>query len=753
MKKLLLTTILLGVIFYSCNSGSSWQSYSKDKAIEQKVDSVLALMTLDEKIAQTTQFTSNGEIITGPASKSDVAKYLREGTIGSVFNTVTVKNNKTIQDAAMQNSRLKIPVLIGFDVIHGFSTIFPMPLAEACSWDLELMRKTARIAAEEASSVGIHWTFAPMVDIARDARWGRVMEGSGEDACLGSLIAKARIKGFQGDDWQNLKENNTILACAKHFVAYGAAEAGRDYNVADISERTLYETYLPPFKAAKDAGVATYMAAFNEIAGIPCTGNKFLLTDLLHHDWQFGGFVVSDHTAVKELIAHGVAKGEKESVALAINSGIDMDMADGLYIGNLKKAVEDGLVSEKTIDNSVRRILEMKFLLGLFDDPYKYLDEEREKSTLMKPEFLEIAKEAVRKSVVLLKNDNSYFPIDKNKAQTVALIGPMIKNRNSLNGEWAGRGRRNESVSLFDGLVEKYKDSEVKFVYAAGCDLTTDSKAGFAQALSVARQADIVLVAMGEDFNLSGEAASRTDIKLPGVQQELLKEIKKYKKIGLVLFNGRPLDLSWEAANVDAIIEAWYPGTMAGHGVADIIAGDCNPSAKLAISFPRNIGQVPIYYNHKNTGRPVDPANPKADYRSFYLDADNSPLYPFGYGLSYTSFTISNIKLDKNSLSKGNKITITANISNIGNFDGEEIAQLYIRDITASVTRPVKELKGFKKVSLKQGETKQITFVISDKDLAFYDVNMKYITEPGSFKLWVAASAADETNEADFTLK
>lgn len=754
MKKLFIAVSFLSILFCGCNKNPSWQSYSKDRTIEQKVDSVLALMTLDEKIAQMTQFASNGEIITGPASESDVAKYLREGTIGSVFNTVTVENNKTIQDAAMQNSRLKIPVLIGFDVIHGFRTIFPMPLAESCSWDLDLMRKTANIAAQEASSVGIHWTFAPMVDIARDARWGRVMEGAGEDPYLGSLVAKARVKGFQGENWESLKEANTILACAKHFAAYGAAEAGRDYNVAELSERTLHEIYLPPYKAANEAGVATYMTAFNEIGGVPCTGSKYLFTDLLRKDWGFGGFAVSDHTAVKELIAHGVAKDDKEAAVLAVNAGVDMDMADGVYIDNLKKAVEEGLVSESVIDNSVRRILEMKFILGLFDDPYKYLNEEREKSTLMKPEFLETARDAVRKSVVLLKNDNNYFPLDKTKAQTVALIGPMVKNQRSLNGEWAGRGNRSESVSLFDGLTEKYKDSNVRFVYAEGCDLTTNDKSKFSQALSAARQADIILVAMGEDFNWSGEAASRTDIRLPGAQQELLKELKKLnKKVGLVLFNGRPLDLSWEHENIDAILEAWYPGTMAGHGVADVIAGDYNPSAKLTISFPRNIGQLPIYYNHKNTGRPVDPANPKGDYRSSYLDVDNSPLYPFGYGLSYTSFSIGNLKLDKPSLAKGGTIAVTADVTNTGSYDGEEIVQLYVHDITASVTRPVKELKGFSKVALKAGETKQVKFEISEKELAFYDLDMNYTAEPGVFKLWVASSSADETNVIDFELK
>jgi beta-glucosidase len=752
MKKQFIIYIFLSLALISCNKNLSWLSYSGDRQIMHKVDSVLAMMTLDEKIAQMTQFASNGEIITGPASQSDVAKYLREGTIGSVFNTVTVNNNKTIQDAAMNNSRLKIPVLIGFDVVHGFRTIFPMPLAESCSWDLELMKETSRIAAEEASAVGIHWTFAPMVDIARDARWGRVMEGAGEDPYLGSLIAEARVKGFQGENLKDLKKNNTILACAKHFAAYGAAEAGRDYNVANISERTLFETYLPPFKAAKDAGAATYMTAFNEIAGVPCTGNGYLINNILRNNWQFGGLVVSDHTAVHELVPHGVAKDDKGAAAIAVNAGVDLDMADGVYIDNLKKAVEEGLVTEQTIDNSVRRILEMKFILGLFDDPYKYLDTNREKATLMKPEYLEKAREAVRKSVVLLKNDN-IFPIDKSKQMTIALIGPMVKEQRSLNGEWSGRGRREESITLYDGLNEKYKGTNVKFIYAKGCEIEGNDKSGFSEASAAARKADVVLIAMGEDFNMSGEAACRTDIKLPGVQQDLLKELKKLnKKCALILFNGRPLDLSWEDANMDAILEAWYPGTMAGYGIADVIAGDYNPSGKLTISFPRNIGQLPIYYNHKNTGRPVDPANPKADYRSSYLDIDNSPLYPFGYGLSYTTFSIKNLKLDKISFKSGETITVTADVSNSGEYDGEEVVQLYIRDLVASITRPVKELKGFARISLKKGETKEVKFLITDKDLAFYDATMNFTTEPGEFRLWVSSSSADETNSTLFKL-
>lgn len=751
---------IFGIIFIcalgmsACSpSSKSWKSYSGDKNVERRVDSVLSLMTLEEKIGQMTQFSADWDI-TGPVMNNNFEPYLKKGLVGSIFNAVSVDGVRKLQEMALAESRLKIPVLFGYDVVHGYKTIFPMPLAESCSWDLELMKKTAQIAAEEAAAEGLQWTFAPMVDITRDARWGRVMEGAGEDVYLGSLIAEAKVKGFQGEGVADLKNINTVLACAKHFAAYGAAEAGRDYNTTDMSDRTLREIYFPPFEAAHKAGVATFMTAFNEIGGVPCTASKYLYTDVLRDEWNFNGLVVTDYTAINELVPHGVARDDAQAAELAANAGVDMDMTGGVYIKHLMKLVEEGKVSEATIDNAVRRVLEMKFLLGLFDDPYRYLDNEREKNTIMKPEFLQVAREAAAGSMVLLKNDDGYFPIDRTKARTIALIGPMIKEQNSLNGEWAGRGVRGQSVTLYTGLMEKYKDSAVKFVYAEGCDLTTGNEAGFAQALSAARSADVVLVAMGEDFNWSGEAACRSDIKLPGAQQQLLKELKKTgKPIGLVLVNGRPLDLSWEAENVDAILEAWYPGTMAGHAMADIIAGDYNPSGKLTMSFPRNVGQLPLYYNHKNTGRPIDPKNPKVDYRSFYLDVPNTPLYPFGYGLSYTSFEIRNMKLDKEVLKGGEALKVTAEVANTGNYDGEQVVQLYIRDLAGSVTRPVKELKGFEKVTLKKGETKTVQFEITPEMLAFYDINMDFKAEEGDFKVWIAADSADETNEAGFSYK
>lgn len=751
MNKILVALIAL-VLITSCEKKSNYKSYSGDKTIEKRVDSVLSLMTLEEKIGQMTQFSGYGEI-TGPKMQGDVIPYLEKGLVGSMFNEFTVEKVRKLQEIALSKSRLKIPVLFGYDVVHGFRTIFPMPLAESCSWEPELMKKSARIAATEAAAEGIAWTFAPMVDIARDARWGRVMEGAGEDVYLANIISKARVEGFQGDNWRDLKGVNTLLACAKHFAAYGAAEAGRDYNTAEISDRTLREIYLPPFKAAKDAGVATFMTAFNEIGGVPCTASKYLYTDILRDEWDFRGFVVTDYTAINELIPHGVAAEESHAAELAANAGIDMDMTGGVFIKNLKKKVEDGVVSLETINKATSRILEMKFLLGLFDDPYRYLDEARQKATRMKPEFIKAARETAKRSVVLLKNE-SFFPISDKSDKKVALIGSMVKNKTSLNGEWAGRGDRSQSVSLYDGLKERYKNSKVKFVYAKGCELMGDDKSGFNEALRVAKKADVVLVAMGEDFNWSGEAASRTNIKLPGVQQELLMELKKLNKpIGVVLMNGRPLDLSWEDKNVDAIMEAWYPGTTTGDALADVISGDYNPSGKLTLSFPRNIGQVPIYYNYKNTGRPLPKDNPKQDYKSSYLDVANTPLYPFGYGLSYTSFNISDVKIDKKSFKKGEKLNITANVKNSGNLLGEEVVQLYIRDIVGSVTRPVKELKGFKKISLEPGESKRVEFSITEKDLRFYDINMSFTSEPGKFKLWVGNNSADETNELEFELE
>lgn len=761
MKKCILTILPIAAlaIAVSCTKPASeavpgWKSFSGDKRIEQRVDSVLRLMTLEEKIGQMSQFSANWDI-TGPVMSDDFEPYLRKGLVGSLFNVYTVDGVRKLQEMALAESRLKIPVLFAYDVVHGFRTIFPMPLAESCSWDLDGMRESAAIAAAEASSEGIKWTFAPMVDITRDARWGRVMEGAGEDPYLGSLIAKARVEGFQGGtDWRSLADLNTMMACAKHFAAYGAAEAGRDYNTVELSNRTLEDIYLPPFLATVEANVATFMASFNDIDGVPATANKYLLTNVLRDQWGFRGFVVTDYTGANELVPHGVAKDEAEAAVLAANAGIDMEMTGAVFIKYLKEAVEKGRVSENTINRAVCSILEMKFILGLFDDPYRYLNNEREKETIMKPEFLEAARKSAARAIVLLKNDGKLLPLSKDKNVKVALIGPMVKDKVNQNGEWTGKGDRLQSASLFEGLTEAYAGSKVTFTYAQGCDLTTNDQSGFAQALNTARGADIILAAMGEDFNWSGEAASRTDIRLPGAQQALLKELKKTgKPVVLVLMNGRPLDLSWEHENLDAIVEAWYLGTMAGYGIADVLSGAYNPSGHLTMSFPRNVGQVPIYYNQKNTGRPLPPENPSMDYKSSYLDVPNSPLYPFGYGLSYTTFAIDNIRLDKTSFTPGETLTVTADVTNTGDRAGEFVVQLYIRDLVGSVTRPVKELKGFRKIELDKGEKMQVSFPLTEKELAFYGITDKMKAEPGEFDVWVASNAEDNSNRATFSFR
>lgn len=753
-----ISIIALALSLFKCgrtpSSSSNWNSFSGDKNIERKVDSVLNLMTLEEKIGQMSQFSANWSV-TGPVMPDDFQPYLEKGLVGSIFNAVTVEGIRKMQEIAVEKTRLGIPILFAYDVIHGYKTIFPMPMGEACSWNLELIKRTAQIAAEEAASDGLHWTFAPMVDISRDPRWGRVMEGAGEDPFLGSAVAKARVEGFQGGtDWRSLKETNTVLACAKHFAAYGAAESGRDYNTAELSEHTLRNIYLPPYEAAKEANVATYMASFNDVNGIPATANKWLMSDILRGEWNFKGFVVSDYTGINELVPHGVAENDKHAAQLAVNAGTEMDMTGSTYIKYLKQLVEEGKVSEKTIDDATRRILEMKFLLGLFEDPYRYLDENRAKNTIQKPEFMQTARKAVAESAVLLKNDNNLLPIRKDSPKKVALIGAMMKDSINLNGEWQGRGDRNQSVSLFKGLQEVFRNSSVQFSYAQGCTLTEVTSKSVNEAVTIAKNSDLVLVALGEDFNWSGEAASLTNIRLHTAQRELLKALKQVgKPIVLVIFSGRPLDLSWENENIDAILQAWFPGTQGGYGIADVIAGDYNPSGRLVMSFPRNVGQIPVYYNQKNTGRPVNFDNPQGDYRSKYEDSPITALYPFGYGLSYTTFSISDVKLDKTVMERGGKITITAKISNTGNTDGELVTQLYVRDLVGSVTRPVKELKGFQKTALKAGESKQIQFSLTEKDLEFYGIDMTRKAENGKFKLWVAQHSADNTNELEFELK
>jgi beta-glucosidase len=676
--------------------------------------------------------------------------------IGSIFNATSVEGIRRMQQIAVDSTRLGIPILFGQDVIHGYKTIFPIPLAEACSWDLEMMRRTAEIAAIEAASDGINWTFAPMVDIGRDARWGRVMEGAGEDPYLGSRVAQARIIGFQGGvGGKALGEVHTLLATGKHLAAYGAAEAGRDYHTAELSEHTLRNVYLPPYEAAAKAGVASFMASFNEINGVPATGDRWLLTDILRGEWGFRGFVVSDYTGVNELVPHGFAEDEQHAAELSVNAGIDMDMTGATFIKHLTQSVEEGKVSEETIDNAARRILEMKFLLGLFDDPYRYLNEERARKNSMTPESMEMARKAVAASVVLLKNENNLLPIPKETAVTLALVGPLMNDSVNLNGEWAGLGDRNKSVPILKGLTEKYKDSAVKLIYAEGSSIDETTPGMIAEAVSAARRADLVVAAMGESYHWSGEAAVRTDIRLPEAQRQLLEALKETgKPIVLVNLSGRPLDLSREDEEMDAILQAWFPGTQGGHGIADVIAGDYNPSARLVMSFPRNVGQIPIYYNRKNTGRPVDLNDERVDYKSNYLDSSITPLYPFGYGLSYTTYVISNLALDKSSMKAvDDRITVTATVQNSGEREGEMVVQLYVRDLVGSVTRPVKELKGFQKIALKAGESRQVTFELRAEELAFYGIDMEKKTEPGNYKLWVAQNSDDNGNEATFSIE
>lgn len=750
----------------SNNNINGWTSYSGDKVIENKVDSVLSLMTLDEKIGQMNQYSANFAS-TGELAENQSAEYLRKGMIGSTFNAFGAENVRMLQEQNMKYSRLKIPMLFAADVIHGLETTFPIPLAEACSWDLQLMEKTARAAADEATAAGIAWNFAPMIDMSFDPRWGRVMEGAGEDVYLANLITQARVKGFQGvESYKDLAKRNTLIATAKHFVGYGAAQGGRDYHSVDLSERALHETFFPPFKIAIDEGVGSIMTAFNDLNGVPATANKYLYKDILRESWKFNGLVVSDYTAIAELIAHGYAEDLKHAAKLSIDAGIDMDMISEAFVIHLKELVKNGEIAESQIDIAVARILEMKFLLGLFEDPYRYCDTVREKEVLMNPDYQKLALDAAQASIVLLQNNNNVLPIKANKSQKIALIGPFVKERESLNGEWAIKGDRNKSITLLEGLKEKFVSSKVSFIYSKGTDLplidrrtekvsktVIPNRRGFNDAINAAKKCDLVIVAMGENYHWSGEAASRTDITLPGNQRDLLKELKKTgKPIVLVLFNGRPLDLSWEAENVDAIVEAWYPGLMSGRALANIIAGDYNPSAKLVMTFPRNVGQIPIHYNMKSTGRPFNDESP-SDYRSNYIDVENSPLFPFGHGLSFTNYKYSNLNLNQATFSEGDSISVSVDVSNTGKYDGEEIVQLYIQDISASITRPVKELKGFQKILIKSGETVKVHFIINEETISFLDAELKLNPEAGKFNLWIGSSSDDKRMHSTFSFK
>ncbi|VXC05405.1 Periplasmic beta-glucosidase [Flavobacterium sp. 9R] len=733
------------------------------KPIEERIDLLMQQMTLEEKVGQMNQYNGFWEV-TGPAPKGgDAAKkyeHLRKGWVGSMLTVRGVKEVKAVQKIAVEETRLGIPLIIGFDVIHGYKTLSPIPLAEAASWDLEAIKKSAQVAADEASAVGINWTFGPNVDISNDARWGRVMEGAGEDPYLGSKIAKARVTGFQGDTKADLMKVNTIAACAKHFAAYGFAESGRDYNTVDISDSKLYNTVLPPFKAATDVGVRTLMNSFNILNGVPATGNAFLQRDILKGQWKFDGFVVSDWASVREMIPHGFAKDGAEATAKAVIAGSDMDMESHLYVVELVKLVKEGKVKEALVDDAVRRILRVKFELGLFDDPYKYCDEKREKATLGSKSNNEAVLDMAKKSIVLLKNEKGILPLKKS-GQKIALIGALANDKNSPLGSWRIASDDNTAVSVLEGM-QKYKGNVLTF--EKGADLTvgkttfidelvfnTNDKSGFVAAKKVAASADVVVMVLGEHGFQSGEGRSRTNLDLPGVQQELLEEVYKVNpNIVLVLNNGRPLALPWAAEHIPAIVEAWHLGTQTGNAVAQVLYGDYNPSGKLPMSFPRNVGQVPIYYNNYNTGRPVN--SDKNVFWSHYTDVEKTPLFPFGFGLSYTTFDYKNLKISKASFAKGEPVVVSVDITNSGNYDGKEVVQLYIQDVAASLARPVKELKGFELIALKKGETKTVTFTLTEKELGFYDNAGKYLVEAGTFKLMVGGSS-DKGLEGRFELE
>ncbi|WP_321278974.1 beta-glucosidase BglX [Marinifilum fragile] len=745
LKSLLLLVglVMSGALTLSAKVNKKPAPWERETKMEAFVDSLLQKMTLEEKLGQLTLFSSSWDI-TGPITNNNYVEDVKKGKVGAIFNAYSADFTYRLQKENMENTRLSIPLLFGYDVIHGHWTTFPIPLAEACSWDLEWIEKSARIAAIEATSEGLHWTFAPMVDIARDPRWGRIAEGAGEDIFLGCEIAKARVHGFQGDD---LSKTNTMLACAKHYAAYGVAQAGRDYHTVDISNRELWSTYMPPFKAALNAGVATFMTSFNELDGTPCTGNEYLLDDVLRKKWHFDGFVVTDYTSIMEMTEHGNVKDEKEAGEVAINAGVDMDMQSGIFNDFLPTSVEEGKVLTSRIDEAVRQILKMKYRLGLFEDPYKYSDVKRAKKTLMKPEFIKASRELAKRSIVLLKNEDQILPLDKN-IKKLALIGPYVKNRRDLVGTWSGAGKWEKAVTVMEG-VEKAVSRKTEILYAEGCKLFGDDHSGFDNAVATAKEADAVVLMVGEPHDWSGEAASRTDLELPGVQPELVKEIVKTgKPVVMVMMNGRPLTIDWEAANVPAIVEAWHLGVQAGPAVADVLFGDYNPSAKLTVTFPRNVGQIPIYYNMKHTGRPMDP-NQK--FTSKYLDCPNTPLYPFGFGLSYTTFDYSAVELDKTTMGANDQIIAKVKVSNTGKYDGEEVVQLYIQDLVGSVTRPVKELKGFKKVFIPKGESVEVEFTITAEDLAFYRKDMSYGVEKGDFKVFIGTSS-QEVQESQFTL-
>ncbi|WP_052752872.1 beta-glucosidase BglX [Kordia zhangzhouensis] len=758
-----LLILIMVLCFLGCvtnkKSGSQME-VMKEISVDQRVDSLLAKMTLEEKVGQMNLYNGFWDV-TGPTPQGGSAKlkyeHLKKGWVGAMLNIRGVENVKEVQRIAVEETRLGIPLLIGFDVIHGYKTLSPIPLAESASWDLEAIRNSARVAATEASAAGINWTFAPMVDISRDPRWGRVMEGGGEDPYLGSKIAKARVLGFQGND---LTKNNTIAACAKHFAAYGFSEAGKEYNTVDIGTSTLYNTVLPPFKAAADSGVKTFMNSFNELNGVPVTGSEFLQRDILKGAWDFDGFVVSDWASINEIIFWGHAKDKRQAAIIAARAGSDLDMEGHVYIQELVQLVQEGVVQESIIDDAVRRILKVKFELGLFDNPYTYCDETNEKENIGHTKHHEAVLDVAKKSIVLLKNQGNLLPLQK-EGQKIALIGPLAADKNSPLGSWRIASDDHTAVSVLEGMQQytgntltHHKGVELvvgNTAFIEEVQINTTNRTGIDEAVAAAQTVDVVVMVLGEHGFQSGEGRSRTHLDLPGLQQELLEAVYAVNQnIVLVLNNGRPLAIEWATEHIPAIVEGWQLGTQSGNAIAQVLYGDYNPSGKLPMTFPRNVGQIPIYYNYKSTGRPVD-TNDNV-FWSHYTDVDNTPLYPFGHGLSYTTFQYSNFKVHGTEFKIGDTIKVTVDVTNTGDYDGKEVVQLYIRDLFGSITRPVRELKGFELVSLKKGETKTIEFKLSNKELGFFNNQGEYIVEAGDFEVFVGGSSITSL-QSSFTLK
>ena len=757
-------TSILAVFLILMLASCQQQKTSSNSEMDKFVSDLMSKMTLEEKIGQL-NLTGAGDIVTGQASNSDIGRKIKEGKVGGLFNIKSVEKIRAVQKVAVEESRLKIPIIFGMDVIHGYETVFPIPLALSCSWDMNLIERTARIAAQEASADGICWTFSPMVDLARDPRWGRIAEGSGEDPYIGGQIAKAMVKGYQGDD---LTKNNTIMACVKHYALYGASEAGRDYNTTDMSRLRMFNEYMPPYQAAVNAGCGSVMASFNEIDGIPATCNRFLMTEVLRNQWGFKGFVVTDYTGIMELTEHGM--GDTLTVsALALKAGIDMDMVSEFYLKTLEKLLSEGKVTQQEIDNSCRLILEAKYKLGLFEDPFRYCDDNRATTEIFTDANRAEARKIAAECFVLLKNQGNILPLKK--TQSIALIGPLADNKENMPGTWSVAADFTKAISLLEGMKSVMGEG-AKIKVAKGANIVSDPDLDarisvfgkptgrdnrpeavlIEEALKVARQSDVIVAALGESAEMNGECSSRSDISLPQNQQELLKALLKTgKPVVLVLFTGRPLTMKWESENVPAILNVWFGGSEAGFAISDVLFGDVNPSGKLTATFPQNVGQIPLYYSHKNTGRPLGEGKWFEKFKTNYLDVSNEPVYPFGYGLSYTTFEYSEISLNKPAINAAEKLEMKVTVRNTGNYDGQEVVQLYLRDMVGTITRPVKELKGFQKIFLKKGESKEVVFTIGEEDLKFYNSDLNFVAEPGDFKVFVGGNSRD-VKEAGFRL-